>query len=331
MNKADKLVIREKESLAWGLRVLLLMLVGLVKIGAMEDSARIFILITVAAIWIPLEMSFHFRKLILRTKNCSYTNMFGKKREFKLNDIYAVYPKRNLQEAGYALVDKYGEYIAKIEKNMQNADQLILFLEKQKNVGIWNGNILKEYEVVGKTKPVSADEKKEAPVSRASMPETLIVKPNKLYLAPVWVFLSVFVGLVCYMCYGIMQTIQGDETFLAGVIMAGLGLILCFIVLMIEWMTLIPKYKNYCLTMSSDVCEMIDGNGHKVKFHLEDIEDVNEEVHGSSKHRQTYLFIRLKDGRDDIVLVHDIMMTNVQKVQSFVAYHKAKRETELSQ
>lgn len=98
-----------------------------------EDFFQIFFCIAVFGMMLILGiwmlMSYFLRRLCLGYRGCCYRTMFGRKREFFLRDIKKVERRLRFGEMTIFLWGENGKKLARIEMNMKNADQVLLFLK----------------------------------------------------------------------------------------------------------------------------------------------------------------------------------------------------------
>lgn len=317
-----ELIIREKKSL-----IIETHLMGITEIAIalfLYDSAKqrmdyllIYIIGVVIALgfWIIMGLDVHLRYLKISKSECVYRTMFGKIRRFQLNEIQAVCPTEESKIKGWSLLGKNREILAKIEDNMQNAERLIPYLKVQEQMGNWNGQILKEYEANKFGKKNQTEYMREP----TFMPDTMIIRPNKrIYEATAMYVLCLVVG-AALIIWGMVDVMMDDrQIFIAiGIVSAfagGMGVIAFG---SIET----KKYKNLCLTLTSDICTYIDQDGNKTVFLFENIDDVKAKVIRSGKHATTYWEICII-GRSSILIENNLKMDNAMNLQEFVRFHK---------
>lgn len=164
-----------------------------------------------------LALDYVLRRLELSRYGCSYRTMFGRRREFMPRDVVRIRVKHSIQKGGGALylTGQDGKQLAKIEMNMEHAEQILPFFETYQVPVFW----ISEKSEAARTS------------SMGQVPKQLMVKPKRDGAVILGILFVVY-GLIMVWIY--LKSYQAGEALgyllvTGAVLLVGMPVLLLFV------------------------------------------------------------------------------------------------------
>ncbi|MCI5623301.1 hypothetical protein, partial [Anaerostipes sp.] len=185
----EKIIVRERKSILFFLGIIFLIYIvfnlALAGLAVWQGESvkkwmimEIFLCGWAILLLLGLALDYVLRRLELSRYGCVYRTMFGRKREFMPGDVAQIKIKHSTQEGDGALylTGHDGKLLAKIEMNMENAEQVLPFFEEYHAAVFWSSPNLE-------ASRTSAMER---------VPKQLVVKPKRSGAVILGIFFPVY-------------------------------------------------------------------------------------------------------------------------------------------
>lgn len=311
-----KIIVRERKSILLSLSIIFLIYIvfnlALAGLAVWQGESlkkwlviEIFLCGWTVLMLLGLALDYVLRRLELSRYGCCYRTMFGHRREFMPRDVAQIKVKHSTQKGGGALfLTGYdGKQLAKIEMNMEHAEQVLPFFEAYQVPVFWSSENSEAVQVS----------------TMEQVPKQLIVKPKRSGAVILGILFAVY-GLIIAWIY--LESYQAGES-LGYLLVTGAILL----VGMPVWFLYALKketlsWKNMRLVLTSELCSFTDDKGRTRQFTFAEI----KELKTYRKSRSTYLEIILESGECAARLPYSPSMERAEDIGPFVRYYQEKQK-----